>query len=289
MNVFKLLSATLLLSVLLASCSKEQATFNTNFSGLEDLGPDYRYEGWLIVNGKAKTAGIFSVDANGLVSANEFEVNEKDLNKASRYVLTIEPFPDSDPGASSVHILAGDFSGNTASLTVSHNSALGSDFVSSSGSYILATPTDGNTQDETSGVWFLDPTAGPGASLDLPTLPGGWQYEGWAVINGQAVSTGTFLDPNSADSGNPFSGTAASAPPFPGEDFLLNAPSGLSFPTDLSDGTIVVSVEPLPDNSPAPFTLKPLVGAVPGSASSATSYTLTNNASASNPTGSISR
>lgn len=288
MKTLQVITSILFLSFALSSCSKEQASFNTSFNGLEDLGPDYRYEGWLIVNGNAKTAGIFSVDANGTPSSSSFEINEKDLNKADRYVLTIEPHPDSDPDPSAVHILAGDFSGNTANLSVDHGSALGTDFTSSSGSYILATPTDGNANNETSGVWFLDPN-GPSASLNLPTLPGGWQYEGWAVINGQAISTGTFLDPTAADSGNPFSGTAASAPPFPGEDYLINAPSGFTFPTDLSDGTIVISVEPFPDNSEAPFTLKPLVGNVPASAMSGTSYSLTNNASASNPTGSVSK
>ncbi len=288
MNSVKIIFSLAFLSIILASCSKEQATFETNFSGLEDLGPNFKYEGWLIVNGNAKSAGIFTVDASGVVSESSFEIKESDLNNADRYVLTIEPFPDSDAGASSVHILAGDFSGNTANLSVGHGSAIGTDFNTVTGSYILATPTDGPATNENSGVWFLDPS-GPSASLDLPTLNGGWQYEGWAVINGQAISTGTFLDPNGIDRGNPFSGTTGSAPPFPGEDFLLNAPSGFSFPTDLSDGTIVISVEPLPDNSAAPFTLKPLVGAVPTAAVSGTSYTLTNNASATSPTGSISR
>ena len=39
--------------------------------------------------------------------------------------------------------------------------------------------------------------------------------------------------------------------------------SGLTFPTDLKGATIVISVEPSPDNSVAPFTLKPLAHGVP--------------------------
>ena len=46
----------------------------------------------------------------------------------------------------------------------------------------------------------------------------------------------------------------------PGEDFFLNAPSGETFPLDVRGRTVVISVEPVPDNSPAPFAMKPLVG-----------------------------
>jgi len=90
----------------------------------------------------------------------------------------------------------------------------------------------------------------------------GWVYEGWAVIDGIPVSTGTFTNPAAADNFNGFSGTA-DGPNYPGEDFIENAPEGLTFPTDLTGATIVVSVEPDADNSPAPFALKPLVAEVP--------------------------
>ena len=59
---------------------------------------------------------------------------------------------------------------------------------------------------------------------------------------------------------------ANDSPPFPGEDFLKNAPTGLVFPTDLKGKTIVISVEPSPDNSSMPFVLKPLAHAVPSDA-----------------------
>ena len=44
---------------------------------------------------------------------------------------------------------------------------------------------------------------------------------------------------------------------------MQNAPAGMTFPTDLRGATIVISVEPFPDNSPLPFTLKPLAHMVP--------------------------
>ena len=287
---------TLALPMVFVGCKEDEEPVVTNnktltldISGLEDLGSDYAYEGWIIVDGAAKSAGIFSVNASGELSSKSFSLNGDDLDKATAYVLTIEPSPDSDPAPSSVHILAGDFSGNSAGLTVGHASAIGNDFSQSTGKYILATPTDGgNMSDEKSGVWWLDPMAGPGAGLDLPALPAGWEYEGWAVIDGMPLSTGKFTSVSGSDDASPYSGSTP-GPAFPGEDFLMNAPTGLTFPTDLSGKTVVISVEPKPDNSTAPFLLKPLVGNVPSTTMGHTPYSMDNNASATNPTGTASR
>ena len=119
-------------------------------------------------------------------------------------------------------------------------------------------------------------------------LPAGWAYEGWAVVDGIPISTGTFTAVDMADDAAPFSGSSA-GPPFPGEDLLMNAPSGVTFPTDLAGKMVVISVEPVPDNSPAPFVLKPLVGPVPADATDHTFYMMNNNAAATNPTGTASR
>lgn len=251
-------------------CNEDDDNLNNNLNlditGLEDLGSEARYEGWLIVDGAAISTGLFDVDANGNLSETSFEVDAADLESASTFVLTIEPSPDPDPAPSAVHILAGDFNGESANLNIQHDAALANDFTEAMGQYILATPTDGMNNNENSGVWFLSLESGsPAAGLDLPSLPSGWAYEGWAVINGQPISTGVFTSASGADDAANFSGMM-SGPPFPGEDFLQNAPAGLSFPTDLSGATIVVSVEPVPDNSPAPFTLKPLVHNVPDNA-----------------------
>lgn len=291
MTNLKLVFLAVLSAFFIASCTTDEETpttdtFTLDISGLEDLGDDYAYEGWLIVDGSPVSAGIFNVDANGELSATSFEVDAADLENATAYVLTIEPSPDNDPAPSSVHILAGDFSGDAAAITVDHASAIGTNFTASTGDFILATPTDGSmTTDELSGVWWLNPS-GPEASLDLPTLPEGWKYEGWAVIDGTPVSTGTFTSVSGSDDAALFSGTTA-GPAYPGEDFLMNAPSGLTFPTDLTGGTIVISVEPSPDNSAAPFLLKPLVGTVPTGATDRTLYGMNNNATNTNPTGTV--
>ena len=281
----------ILLSVSLFSliaCNKsDEADFQLNIAGLEDLGSDHTYEGWLIVEGAAITTGSFTVDANGNLSQNSFTVAAEDLELASTFVLTIEPSPDNDPAPSSIHILAGDFTGNTANLSIDHPAALNTDFSNSMGTYLLATPSSSEENDENSGLWFLDPSSGaPMAGLTLPELPEGWIYEGWAVIDGTPVTTGTFSAVDMADNAAPFSGSL-DTPPFPGEDFLNNAPAGLSFPTDLTGGAAVISVEPVPDNSAAPFTLKPLVGMIEQGAAVHTPYSMGQNLNF--PSGSISR
>lgn len=134
------------------------------------------------------------------------------------------------------------------------------------GKFILATPTDGPDTNEDSGIWFLSLAGGsPAKGLVLPTLPAGWKYEGWAVINGKPVTTGTFLKTDMPDESGTFSGPLP-APPFPGEDFLVNAPAGLTFPASLKGGAAVISIEPVPDNSPAPFLLKPLAAGISSNA-----------------------
>ncbi|MEJ2102945.1 MAG: anti-sigma factor [Ignavibacteriaceae bacterium] len=264
------------------------SSLTLNINGLEDLGSTAKYEGWIIVNGSPVSTGTFTVDASGTLSQTDFDVDATNLSNATAFVLTIEPNPDNDPNPSQTHILAGSFSGNSSSLSISHSAALGDDFSSASGTFILATPTDGAMTNENSGIWFLDLSSGsPAQGLFLPTLPSGWMYEGWAVINGTPVTTGKFTSTTQVDESDPYSSTQP-GPPFPGEDFLVNAPSGLTFPTDISGGKAVITIEPDPDNSQAPFTLKPLVGDIPMNAADHTNYGMSLN-NPSFPTGIATR
>lgn len=245
-------------------------TLTLSFNNLQDLGPDYVYEGWIKTADGPQTTGTFTVNENGEMSQSSFEVAQSTLDNGEAFILSIEPADDPDPAPSDIKVVAGDFADNMASLSVSHQAAIGTDFSNGSGQYIIATPTSANTTDESSGIWFLDNSgASPVAGLDLPALPAGWQYEGWVVMNGNPVTTGTFTDPASADDAAPYSGTEM-APPFPGEDFITNAPMGLSFPTDLAGMKVVISVEPMPDNSEMPFVLKPMNSTVSDPASGGT-------------------
>lgn len=229
---------------------------NVTFSGLSDLGPDAAYEGWIIVNGAPVTTGTFHVGSDGYATQSQFLALQSDIDAATTFVLTIEPVPDMDPAPSATHILAGDFDVTGADLSVGHDAALGDDYSTAAGAFILKTPsTAADETDDVNGIWWLDPAAGPAAGFDLPDLTGtGWRYEGWVVGPDGPVSTGIFANGTEADSdeGGPTAGPDGT-PPFPGQDFITD---GL----DLTSGyAAVLTIEPFPDTNPAPFTaLKPL-------------------------------
>ena len=262
------------------------------FTGLDPLANGYHYEGWAIINGAPVTTGKFNVDGSGnlittsggAIASGAFDTG-MDLGSATNIVITIEPSGDTDDVPAATHVLAGPVAGGSATLTAGDGAALGDDFLTATGDFILATPTDGAMNNENSGIWFLSlATGSPAAGLSLPTLPAGWAYEGWAVTGGQPVTTGRFTVVDMVDLAAPFSGAMAD-PPFPGEDFLLNAPTGLTFPTDLAGGTAVISIEPEPDDAPTPYTLKPLVGDIDAAATDHVTYAIPNAAGATFPTG----
>lgn len=240
--------------------SPDSGSVSLNISGLEDLGSDYAYEGWIIVDEAPVSTGVFTVDSDGAWSQTSFDVDAEMLASASAFVLSIEPVPDSDPAPAATKLLSGAFSGNTASVTVDEQVG---DFSNAAGTFFLRTPTDEtgtNNGNDENGVWFGTPGAPPTANLTLPTLGNGWIYEGW-VVDGSPISTGTFSAFGTQDDSNAFSGAENNVgPPVPGEDFFLNAPSGVTFPIDVRGKMVVISVEPVPDNSPLPFAAKPLVG-----------------------------
>lgn len=299
----------LLFPIVLLSCEKEEPInpdFNSevnfeqnqkaaksklslDFTGLSPLGSHYRYEGWIIVDNAPISTGKFNITPAGVMAPSVFNVNKDDLANATAFVLTIEPHPDPDPAPASTHVLAGDFNEETASLMISHPAALGTDFSGAMGTYILATPTTSTSADELSGIWFLDIESGsPMAGLNLPILPAGWIYEGWTVIEGVPVTSGKFIEVNNYDLDDPYSSSENPGPPFPGEDYVMNAPAGLTFPTNISGGIAVISVEPYPDNGDGPFAIKPLVGEIPNDAVDHNNYSLMQNPG-SFPTGTATR
>lgn len=269
----KILLIPLLSTLFFAACDDAMtdmnATLELTFSGLSDLGGSEVYEGWILVDGSPVSTGTFTVDGSGNPSRLEFAVSADDLAAATAFVLSVEPANDPDPAPSAIKILSGDFIGNAAALDL----GIIADFSTIAGDYILATPSSNAATDELSGIWFVDLTGGsPAAGLDLPDLSGvsGWTYEGWAVFPGASgpISTGSFDDPLAADvnGAGPYKGPDSDGPPFPGDDFITGSIAGITFPSDLSGGMAVISVEPVPDNSDAPFLVKPLVGSIPAGA-----------------------
>ncbi|WP_299016817.1 anti-sigma factor [uncultured Polaribacter sp.] len=261
-----------------------------DFTGLEALGPDFVYEGWLIVNGTPVSTGTFT----SVNFPQTYTVDSNDLQTATTFVLSIEPAIDPDPAPAATKVLAGDFSGNTANVWVAPVTSDANDFTNISGQFFLRTPTDemagsGNNGNDAYGIWFGTPGAPPTVGLSLPTLAPGWQYEGWVVVDGVGpISTGTFTGLAERDDTNGFSGTQSNAgPPIPGEDFFLNAPTGFTFPLDVRGRTAVISIEPSPDDSPAPFAMKPLLGAA-GNETAPATHTLNQNL-ATLPTGTVRR
>jgi hypothetical protein len=232
--------------------------------GLEDLGANYVYQGWLVHGDEMLSIGTFTVDAEGALSSSEFEMPEEDLWAAEGLVITIEPADDDDPGPSRTRYLAGDFGvtgaiSDDAQLSPEHPQALGDDFSKVFGSYVLETPTTVDQIDDyVNGIWFGIPGAPPhwGVLLSLRLLPEGWQYEGWVVRADSAISTGKFRFVSSADSdgAGPAAGPDA-VPEYPGQDFIDPAMS-------LPGCDVMITIEPEPDNDPKPFTMVVLADSV---------------------------
>ena len=198
------------------------------FTGLAPLDEEH-YEGWLLVDGAPVSTGTFTVTEGGKIldlagkPRSTFRVANVDLAKATKFLLSIEPTPDTDPAPAAVKPLVGELKAEQTAATLSPN-LNGRTMAGISGKYVLATPSDGDGN-ETSGVWFIDLSSGsPAKGLVLPDLTGtDWVYEGWAVIGGHPVTTGRFLRGDMPDQAAPFSGPQGT-PPFPGEDFLQSAP-----------------------------------------------------------------
>lgn len=237
--------------------TSKEANLNLSLTGLDDLtGSAYVYEGWLLIDGTPVSTGRFTTAA-----AASATFDAEMAAKATKYILTVEPAEGDVAEPSELKVMAGDISDGKASITLNVAPALGSgvDFSNASGYYLVAAPTtSGAAGFEKSGIWFLnnkgegDPIAG----LNLPTLGEGFVYEGWVVVDGKPLSTGTFSNVTGADKASPYSD---GGPAFPGEDFFTNAPTGVDFPIDVSKANVVISVEPANDLDPAPFFIKPLV------------------------------
>ncbi len=264
------------------------STITLSLTGLRPLGEGLNYQAWLISGTPSEPWGspvvIFDIDEEGRM-----------LDPAADTVLT-GPFPGRlDPPdvlgvavsleasdtllsySSYTFLLGGDLVQGSATLTTEHWIAFDHSLDNSSGRFVLGTPTDEDEGNELAGVWFMDTGAIPtGPGLNLPEAPEGWIYEGWVSLEGVDLSTGKFLGPVGADSSNLYGG-ASPGPAFPGEDFLTGAPAGLTFPPDLSEAGVFVTMEPwkeLDVGSDGPFPLRLLEGGVPVGATPQTPYEL---------------
>lgn len=132
------------------------ASLTLNLNGLEALGNDYVYEGWIIVNGEPVSTGTFS----SVSFSKSFTVDATQLAAATTFVLSIEPANDPDPALATTKLLVGDFSGNSANVTT----GIVGDFSNTSGALFLRTPTDEtgtNNGNDQYRVWFGIPGTPP--------------------------------------------------------------------------------------------------------------------------------
>ena len=239
------------------------------FTNLAILDEDVEghYEGWAIVDGMPISTGNFNVNelgqpvtlGTGEVIA-EFDAGQ-DISTASDIKISIEPPLDGDPAPSGLIILGGAAVDMEAALSTGLEAA-----AMTTGSYILATPSDNDENDmnDNEGIWFLA-TPGPVPGFtDLPDIGPNWVYEGWCVDlsggNPVPYSTGTFSMAEGVDSDE--AGPMGGGPPFPGQDFVAFQGGPV---LDLASGDFaaVISIEPVPDNGDGPFQLKPFAGMIP--------------------------
>ena len=86
----------------------EMTQITVSLDGLQSLGADFVYEGWLIVDGTPVSTGRFEIAENAESGEERgFWVAAADADAAGAFVLTIEPAQDDDAGPSAVKVLGG--------------------------------------------------------------------------------------------------------------------------------------------------------------------------------------
>ncbi len=286
------------------SPAKQISAIELEITGLQNLGNSAWYEVWVKGSGSdgqetQTSAGVFTVDDQGVLSQTVFDVNLGYLQEALTVFLTVEE--DADAGVrynitgtdsttvidtlyepSKYIIMAASIKANDGTFTFGHEDIIDYDFNTISGTYLLDTPTD-TLVSGLSGVWFVNDTSSTNdnkfAGLTLPVLPARWTYEGWVELNGQPVSTGKFSNPGIPDKNAQYSGDSLSwAYNFPGEDFIKDSTATFTFPTNLSGAEVAVTLEaPHPENANSPFTIKLLKATIPANAQPKTVYEMQNN------------
>jgi hypothetical protein len=257
-------------------------TFEANIDGLPAIPDSMTYVGWFERFDQDKGVEYFvkvffqDANSNGVINYKS-EQSLKSLQEAQQFWLTTEKktsVNDSTLKPSSRIILKGNFLEAASSLFISNEQSA---FDTSKTVFNLITPTDGLSTNELSGIWFVDSVSTkpvPVAGLELPVLYSGWIYEGWVQVGSKYISTGRFSNPAAADKYSGYSGPQTGYN-FPGEDFLQNAPSGVTFPLDLSNAKVAISLEynDGKTHSDQPY-LKIFEGTVPASAQSGVSYAM---------------
>lgn len=245
-----------------------------SINNLTPLPDSLMYVAWLVYgsNDAEEFVEILTPTQNSNPLIVKAPITSAVLTGAKKFYISIEEKDGFDSSGIGTRLLEGTFQSNDCSVALTGfqvNPEI-------SGVYHLATPTNGAGSDETSGIWFADSINNPAPTkgLNLPILTGNLTYHAWVEVNGTFLNVGKFTDPSKGDSFSGYSDTTSAAYGKPGEDFLLNPPAGVTFPLDLSNANIYISIEPkwLGTNGPSFYNV--LTGTVPSGASANTRYVL---------------
>lgn len=284
--------AVLVFSLIAAGCDSDggggtaEQIFVQMQLDVNDLPPlqsGQNYRAWAVLPTRFLGSDLFNfteegqyINSTGQFISNTFVFTDNIAN-ATKIYISIED-KDASPGSpSSSVVMAGDVVNFEADLSVTHPDALGPEIQSASGVFSLLTPSDTDDTNETEGIWFVESISAGNwtQGLTLPDLPEGWMYEGWVEVADTALSTGPFIDPSAADLETPHMTSQSSEfINFPGEDFLMSPPVGITFPPDFSNARVFITIEPNPDGAAEPFDIRVLSGTVNGTAETLTNYQL---------------
>ena len=237
----------------------ETGSLFLSISNLDPLPGNYHLEGWVVTQeAQTQSTGKFTVNASGILTdlegveimARRFDTDFS-LDNVTAMYITIEPSGDTNDEPSETRLMGGLFIDNQASLKATDVEGIEDELVLAAGNYIVETPTNGLNTDEESGIWFINLTGGPQARGLRTVIPiRGWQYQAWAEFDGIPLNMGIITHHSRPDDSSIYSGPLPGHN-FPGEDFLTNAPSGLSFPLSVANARLLISLEPDPDPDPA--------------------------------------
>jgi hypothetical protein len=235
------------------------------------------------------TANLFTQNMTGFVRADTIQMILETLLRGQTvplsgsginlsglvaFLFSIEPLVDPDTALPATPFLVAYSNDSGKTEMIFPYNFRHPDFIPS---YFMASPTDTlfNEKKETNeahhdnehqGVWFgfIDTSRYDlGIRMALPDtvlrklgrelLPG-WQFEGWVERGGTRVSTGHFLRGDSADLQNLYAVNPDSVFSIPGEDLLNNPPPEFEDTVKgVLNSTVMITLEPLPDNDPAQF------------------------------------
>ncbi|MBA4251671.1 MAG: hypothetical protein C0425_08580 [Chlorobiaceae bacterium] len=223
----------------------DTSKLSVNLSNLPVLGDSARFEAWLLLKNVTRPIllGRLELPATATSYTGEFNVTLGNLQRAEAVVISIESVRDSvgDSTMSPLRITGGFIQGNRIDFTAMNSKAMNVDFSKLAGRFQIFTPTNTANTGLRSGIWFIDTV---GAGLTIPPPPTGWTYQAWLKVGNNNLNIGRFTSAAGGDTDSTFKGTGVQ-PLFPGSDFITNAPAGLTFPLDVTNAELFITLEPV--------------------------------------------